>query len=58
MKYETRRLAMPARINLAAPEALIDKIHQAAKTEAMTTAEFMRDAIRRRVRQIERGTIK
>jgi len=50
---EMTRLAMSARIDLAAPETLLAKIHHAAEMEAMTSAEFMRNAIRRLVKQVE-----
>ena len=49
------RLTMPARINLAAPEGLLARVHAAAKSEDMSSAEFMREAIRNRVREVESG---
>ncbi len=49
-----KRITMHKRINLAATEGLLAQIHLAAEKAGMTPAEFMRDAIRRRIEQVVR----
>ncbi len=48
-----REPSFPQKIHLSVPESLRDEVHEAAREEGTTAAEFIRQAIRAQLRRTE-----